>query len=425
MTAGNLTPAPDILRTIKGDLGISLGDLTVLSASNDPLRLNTAVNHRNGSWLRDQMERADLLGRTIHNRGLHYTIVSFGDAKLPSGLPYKNDADCWAFLEAASKAARWLAYVPWDGIVDARNEAPIIRTYSTDQPRAQFYVAAEIQIPDVDDMRPSVRAADFVGRQHYRLVFWGEKTSLAAVLDPLAQTFGADLYLPSGEISDSQLHAMAKTGAEDGREMVVLVFADADPSGYQMAVSIGHKLRCFRETFYPSLEFRVIAPALTVEQVRELGLPSTPLKPTELRADGWRARYGIEQTEIDALATLQPGVLQHIVREAVRPYYDSTLAARVREARDDWEAEAQAQLDLVSLDEETIAAMRARAEAALAPLREEMRDIEIAADGIELPAMQVPEPRLSEPPAPLVSSGMQLLDHIQSLRARKDYGGAS
>jgi hypothetical protein len=74
-------------------------------------------------------------------------------------------------------------------------------------------------------------------------VLWGEKTSLQEVLGPLAYEYTADLFLPSGEISDSLLHLMAKTGSEDGREMIVFIFADCDPSGYQMAVSIGHKLR--------------------------------------------------------------------------------------------------------------------------------------------------------------------------------------
>ena len=113
---------------------------------------------------------------------------------------------------------------------------------------------------------------------------------------------------------------MAKTGAEDGREMIVLVFADCDPAGYQMAVSIGHKLRALKEAFNPSLKFQVHAPALTVEQVRRFDLPSTPLKETERRADGWRLKHGVEQTEIDALATLRPELLREIVEEACDPF---------------------------------------------------------------------------------------------------------
>ncbi len=107
----------DILRAAKEESGLGLGDLTVLSAVNDPFRLDTPANHVNGKWLYDQMEACGLLARAnpIHNRGIHYAIVARGGVKLPSGKPYKNDADCWAFLEdRASKAARWLGYVPFE-----------------------------------------------------------------------------------------------------------------------------------------------------------------------------------------------------------------------------------------------------------------------------------------------------------------------
>jgi hypothetical protein len=61
------------------------------------------------------------------------------------------------------------------------------------------------------------------------------------------------------------------------------------------------------------------------------------MKETERRADKWRERFGVEQTEIDALATLRPQQLAQIVEEAVAPYWDQTLDERrieaVREAR--------------------------------------------------------------------------------------------
>jgi hypothetical protein len=269
--------------------------------------------------------------------------------------------------------------------------------------------------------------AGFEAKQLYRLVFFGEKTSLDEVLGPLAERFGADLYLPSGEISDTMLHTMAKTGAEDGRPMVVLVFADCDPAGYQMAVSIGHKLRALKEAFYPSLTFQVHTPCLTVEQVRRFDLPSTPLKETEKRAAGWRERYGVEQTEIDALATLRPELLREIVEEACAPYFDATLAGRVSEAKSAWEQSAQEELE-EKLDEEFLEDIRERAQATLDALREQLDqagDIEVE---IDLPPPPIPDANPPEDgPDPLVSSEMALLEAIRTLRDRKNYsnGGDS
>jgi hypothetical protein len=98
-----------------------------------------------------------------------------------------------------------------------------------------------------------------------------------------------------------------------------------------MSVSIGRKLQALRDLQFPDLKFELVAVALTVEQVRELGLPSTPLKETEKRADRWRDAFGVEQTEIDAIATLRPDILADIIEHAFDPYLDRDLAARVME----------------------------------------------------------------------------------------------
>ena len=308
-----MTSLGNILRETKEACKASLADLTVLSPQNDPFRLDTPANHTKGRWFRDHMEACGLFrsAAKIHNRGIHYAIVSLGNAVLPNGSPYVNDADCWALLEEASNTARWLGYVDWDKIIDARNAEPIIRLF--EQTPSELYTSfggSWIDLPDTDDLnsRPMIGWQGFEPRQPYRLVFFGEKTSLGSVLGDIARECEADLYLPSGEISNTMLASMARTGAEDGREMIVFVFADCDPAGYQMGVSIGHKLRAMAEGLYPGLRFQVLTPALTVDQVREFGLPSTPLKDSEKRASGWRDRYGVDQTEIDALATLRPAL---------------------------------------------------------------------------------------------------------------------
>ena len=118
--------------------------------------------------------------------------------------------------------------------------------------------------------------------------------------------YDADLYLPTGEISDTQLHTMASTGNSDGRKLIVFTLTDFDPAGWQMPVSIGRKLQAFKDLQFPDLEFEVQPVALTGEQARSLDLPSTPLKETERRGTKWRAAMGWEQTEINALSTLQP-----------------------------------------------------------------------------------------------------------------------
>ncbi len=415
-----------MLRATKKITKASLGDLTVLSPQNDPFRLDTKASHVKGRWFRDRMEECGLMAgeRQIHNRGIHYAIVSLGSARLPNGSPYINDADCWAFLEDASSTARWLGYVPWERIFDARNADPIVRAVDREKLRYSVRPADDPSWIGLDSIWPEMKLTGSQTQQQYRLVFYGEKTSLGSVLDPLAEKYGADLYLPSGEISNSQLARMAADGADDGREMIVFIFADCDPAGYQMAVSIGHKLRALRESLHSNtLSFRVQVPALTVGQVRDLGLPSTPLKETELRAAGWRERYGVEQTEIDALATLRSDVLEDIVGNAVDPFFDHGLAERNQVEKERWEAEARQAIEN-SIGPERIAEMQENLKASLELLQSEAKAIENEIEGatIRIPDYQAPHVEIPAiQPAPLVSSDMPLQEAIRILRERKDY----
>ena len=84
--------------------------------------------------------------------------------------------------------------------------------------------------------------------------------------------------------------------------------------------------------------------ALTLDQVVAFGLPSTPLKETERRADRWQAIMGREQTEIDALIALRPGAVRSLAEQAITPFYDPTLRQRARELAAEWEAQAWQEL---------------------------------------------------------------------------------
>ena len=89
-------------------------------------------------------------------------------------------------------------------------------------------------------------------------------------------------------------------------------------------------------------------------------MPSTPLKEKEKRADNWRAAMGVEQTEIDALAALNPDLLREIALEAMAPFFDYTLTRRVNAARREWLEQAQARL-VEQIDQEQLERIRAEA----------------------------------------------------------------
>ena len=236
-------------------------------------------------------------------------------------------------LELVSRCRRQGRALAWLHPLRADHRQPQCRTDHPSQGKgcaeAWVSIGLDVDIPDLDDIEPKPGASGFAPRQAFQFVIFGEKGSLEEVLLPLARYYEADLYLPSGEISDSLLHRIAKDAAKDGRPLVVITISDCDPAGHQMPVSIGRKLQALHDLLFPNLKFEVVPAALTVDQVRDLDLPSTPLKETEKRASRWREAFGVEQTEIDALATLRPDDLREIVDGAFDPYFDRTLKARV------------------------------------------------------------------------------------------------
>jgi hypothetical protein len=267
-----LSALRSVLEAACAEAKCSAGALTVLATQNDPFRVDTAAKHRDGEWLALQAERLGLGHRKIHLRGLHYMLVSSTALVKPNGAPYRNVEEDWDWLiEDAAKAARWLGYIPFEQIVDARNSEPVIRVREQKPelpPQPWISVGLDVTVPDAVDLQPYVYVDPFRVDQPYRLVFYGEKTSLDDIINPIARDCEADLYLPAGEITDSQLYRMASEGAADGRPMVVFCFSDCDPAGWQMPISIARKLQAFGALLFPALQFQVRRVALIPGQVR-------------------------------------------------------------------------------------------------------------------------------------------------------------
>ena len=104
---------------------------------------------------------------------------------------------------------------------------------------------------------------------------------------------------------------------------------------------------------------------------------------------------GVEQTEIDTLATLRPELLEEIVTDALDAYYDDTLDDRLDDAIEQWETEAQEALES-QLGPDLLDKMRRDAEEQIDALHEQVDALNdalrINTDGIDLPDFAVPAP---------------------------------
>ncbi|MGA9676018.1 MAG: hypothetical protein WBR28_12480, partial [Mycobacterium sp.] len=320
---------------------------------NDPFMMDTPGNHKNAQWLVDALATCGI-DYEIHSRGIHYAVLMERLTK-PNGELYKNtDADS-DWIEGVCSAARWLGYIDFDMIEDHKHPEPYLVVREPVSPDG--LLEEEPEIPDANELRPVARLDGFEGTQPYRMALIGEKTSLRRVLGQISEQYGTDLCLLTGCISDTRIYQIAKAAQDDGRPLVVGYFSDCDPWGWNMGVEASRKLQALATHQLPGLEFRLYRVALTPDRVHQLRadgleLPESPieiagLSPQKQREKAakrgrWVAAMGVEQVEIDALATLNPELLEQIAVEFVEQFYDTGLDQRVRDARAEWVRDAQA-----------------------------------------------------------------------------------
>jgi hypothetical protein len=168
--------------------------------------------------------------------------------------------------------------------------------------------------------------------------------------------------------------------------------------------------------------------ALTLDQVRQFNLPSTPLKETERRASRWREIMQHEQTEIDALAALRPADLQAIARAAVEPFFDFTLARRCEEAAQVWREQAEARIaghPSLAAARDKIADAHAVVEDAVGALHQVQDDAQadLEADlDVESTVIPAPAARIETmAPAPLFATADEFASASLKLIAEKKY----
>jgi hypothetical protein len=199
------------------------------------------------------------------------------------------------------------------------------------------------------------------------------------------------------------------------------------------------------QEFAPSCDIKLTPLGLTREQVITYQLPRIPIKASDARKAGFEERYGEGAVELDALEALYPGTLADIVREAVEPYRDRSLAERLQDAADEaqeqaeqvWEdqlAPHRQEIDRITADARAIvgqyqaqlAQMDAALQSALTPLRERAERlrhavvVEMSRFHPALPARPEADPDLVDEAAWLFDAQRDYLTQLSMYKARKN-----
>jgi hypothetical protein len=426
------------IKTLKKELRRPVYDLLVLAPANDPFYAGSELDHAKAAWFKTIWTR---LGFTngVHLRRIHYRLLDWEARQKHDGMPYENTERDWDYLTECSKLARLLEYVSADAFVDRRNPAAHLPDWTqraierAPHPDILFpdgFARDRWAIPGIQsNLRVNLRrfvipsptvegyeASDWADRAYY-LEVWVEKSTQDDILVPLCQDLGIGLVTSVGFQSMTRAIELLKRVKRLGKPTRILYISDFDPAGDGMPVAVARHLEFYVPLYAPGADVKLVPLALTREQVEAYRLPRIPVKETDRRKTHFEERYGEGAVELDALEARVPGTLEALVRAAVAPFDDATLADRLGEAEDHaraivrqaWHATIagyQGELGSIQIAaagilqqyEGRLEALDNELQAQLAPLKDRLQAIQQAIDA----AIQEFDPGLPARPTPEV-----------------------
>ena len=202
--------------------------------------------------------------------------------------------------------ARMAGVVDWNSIEDrTRNLAQL----------AHWEGPAEIVSACASQFR-----VDRWANQERRPEVWIEKEALVGVIAGVCNELRVPYFACRGYVSQSEQWRAGcrhRDHIDAGQQPLVLHLGDHDPSGIDMTRDNRDRLSTFAEA---GVEVQRLA--LNMDQVEEHSPPPNPAKVTDSRYDHYRALYGPDSWELDAL---EPRMLVALVTQAVLEVRDESL----------------------------------------------------------------------------------------------------
>lgn len=333
----------ETIKRLAKENGLRVKDLLALANQNDPFYVGTPTTKEMADWFTDLWDRFGY-GTGVHLRRVHYQLVSQDNPVKADGTPYENTVNNWQYLCNAGKYARYLGLVDIEAFTDRRNPEPYLYAqyaeYTNRQPGWSFDVPlwnlpslpTDIDLPLPE---PYVTGYDYdLSDQPYHLEVWCEKSTMNDVLRPVCARYGSNFITGLGEMSITAVNDLVERVRSSDKPTRIFYVSDYDPAGYGMPTSVARKIE-FMLTGDDSIDLKLAPVVLTHDQVREYGLPRTPIKESERRKDSFEQIHGEGAVELDALEALHPGELSSIVAQELEPYRDHELDSRLSDADED------------------------------------------------------------------------------------------
>lgn len=234
------------------------------------------------------------IGLTL--RGLYYQFVSRD--------MFSNETENYNRLKRVISRGRIAGLVSWTAVED-RGRA-LMGGQAWDSPLEALRTARETY------------GRDLWSSQEYRPEVWVEKQAQEGIIGTVCDELRVDYFATKGYNSQSEQWRAGRRLAgyvQHGQRPVVFYLGDHDPSGMDMTRDNQERLSMFAGV--PVMVARI---ALNWDQIQKYNPPPNPLKTnargdlTDSRAEGYRAEFGSESWELDAL---DPSVIHNLIRDAV------------------------------------------------------------------------------------------------------------
>jgi hypothetical protein len=153
---------------------------------------------------------------------------------------------------------------------------------------------------------------------------WFEKQALEGIFQKITKQFNVTQLACRGYSSHTMGYELQKRLGciDDDREIHIVYFGDFDPSG----MDIYRFIQDMCERFGLVINFERIA--ITPEQIKEYNIPPMMAKKSDSRYAGFRAEYGEDVVELDAL---RPDVLENLIKDAIRKRFDFGIYNKIKE----------------------------------------------------------------------------------------------
>lgn len=234
-------------------------------------------------------------GYTLTLRQCYYQLVARGIIE--------NTEKSYKRIAALLNDARLCGLIDWEAITDRTRN---IRTFS-----AWAHPADIIQ-----DAAYSYKRDLWKGQPCY-IEVWIEKDALVDIAGRACQATRTPYFSCRGFTSQSEMWTAAQRfkTQEDREARYIIHLGDHDPSGLDMTRDIQERLNLF------GANVSVKRIALNMEQVQQYNPPPNPAKETDARYKGYRAKYGGQSWELDAM---RPEIIEGLIDEKIKSFLDKT-----------------------------------------------------------------------------------------------------